>query len=113
MQIQTTVYTPTFRPASGATPPPAATPGDTFESGEDQIRFVLKHTVCGAAIGAVGLGTVVGVGAALIASAAGAPIGGAIGAGLLASVPSGIYGGIGGAILGTGVGMVRLLLQEA
>ena len=111
MQIQSLSCAPAYRPAPAASAQNTAPP-DTFESGQDEIRFILKHTVVGAAVGGVGLAAAIGIGAGLIATAAGAPMGGAVGAGLIASVPAGIYGAIGGAILGTGVGMVRLLLKE-
>ncbi|GMU51548.1 MAG: hypothetical protein AMXMBFR33_06940 [Candidatus Xenobia bacterium] len=114
MQIQSLSYQSNFRPASAQSPAPRSqSSGDSFESGQDDLRFIFKHTACGAAIGGIGLGAAVGIGAGLVAGAAGLSLGGAVGAGLLASLPAGIYGGIGGAILGTGVGMVRLILRES
>lgn len=115
MQVQSLSYQPTFRPmAAQSQRLPALSeqgPSDSFE-GQDELKFIFKHTAAGAAIGGIGLGAAVGIGAGLVAGAAGLSVGGAVGAGLLASLPAGIYGGIGGAILGTGVGMVRLILEH-
>lgn len=115
MQVSAMSYAPQFRPSRAAAPEAQqpAVPADGFDSGRDDLRFIFRHTACGAAIGGIGLGAAVGIGAGLVAGAAGVSLGGAVGAGLLASLPAGIYGGIGGAIIGTGVGMVRLVLRES
>ncbi len=116
MQVHSLSYQPTFRPSVAQSPAPQQQPtvaGDGFDAGRDDLKFIFKHTACGAAIGGIGLGAAVGIGAGLVAGAAGLSVGGAVGAGLLASLPAGIYGGIGGAIIGTGVGMVRLILKES